>query len=164
MPTPRTALHPLRLLLRIPVPWVFVLAYLAGAAVESFLAPRVAPRVLWLPGIRLVGGALLGIGVVIAGWGWLTFRRARTTTVPGERSATLVTWGPYRRTRNPMYIGLTLAYLGEAGLLRQLCPLALLPLVIAYLNWVGIPLEESKLLEGFGDQYEGYRERGRRWV
>lgn len=67
-----------------------------------------------------VAGALLFLlGATIAGWGLVIFRRARTTTVPGRASAALVTWGPYRFSRNPMYVGLTLAYLGEAGLLRQ---------------------------------------------
>jgi protein-S-isoprenylcysteine O-methyltransferase Ste14 len=104
------------------------------------------------------------IGVIVAGWGWLTFRRADTTTVPGERSARLVTWGPYRFTRNPMYVGLALGYLGEAGILRQLGPVLLLPCVVAYVNWVVIPLEEYRLHEVFGAQFDDYRARVRRWV
>ncbi|MFZ1943087.1 MAG: isoprenylcysteine carboxylmethyltransferase family protein [Acidobacteriaceae bacterium] len=84
--------------------------------------------------------------------------------MPGERSERLVTRGPYRLTRNPMYVGLTLAYFGEAGLLRQIWPLAVLPLVLAYLQWTVIPLEEAKLRETFGEEYEAYRGRVRRWV
>jgi protein-S-isoprenylcysteine O-methyltransferase Ste14 len=94
----------------------------------------------------------------------VTFRRARTTTVPGRASAALVTWGPYRFTRNPMYVGLILAYLGEAGMLHHLWPVILLPLVAAYLNWVVIPVEEAKLKEVFGDEYERYQRNVRRWV
>jgi protein-S-isoprenylcysteine O-methyltransferase Ste14 len=63
-----------------------------------------------------------------------------------------------------MYVGLTLAYLGEAGLLRQIWPLAVLPLVLAYLEWMVIPLEETRLLETFGEEYEAYRRRVRRWI
>jgi protein-S-isoprenylcysteine O-methyltransferase Ste14 len=63
-----------------------------------------------------------------------------------------------------MYVGLTFAYIGEAGLMKQVWPLALLPLVLAYVNWTVIPLEESKLREVFGDEYEQYRLRVRRWV
>jgi len=48
-----------------------------------------------------------------------------------------------------MYLGLSLAYLGEAAMLRQLWPVLLLPLVAAYLNWTVIPLEEARLREAF---------------
>jgi protein-S-isoprenylcysteine O-methyltransferase Ste14 len=153
---------PLRLLLRIPVPWVFVLGYLVGVVLESLSNfPR---SWTWFPQARLAGAAVFTIGALVAGWGLLTFRKARTTTVPGARSARLVTWGPYRFTRNPMYVGLVLAYVGEAGILTQVWPLALLPLVVVYVNWVVIPLEESTLVEAFGAEYEQYRTRVRRWV
>ena len=154
--------NPIRLLLHVPVPWVFVLAYLAGLGVE--LAWRAHAPGPTLPVPAAVGAALFLIGALVAGWGLLTFGRARTTTVPGKESSALVTWGPYRFTRNPMYIGLTLAYLGEAGILRQAWPLAFLPLVVAYVNWIVIPLEEEKLNEVFGADYENYRQRVRRWV
>jgi protein-S-isoprenylcysteine O-methyltransferase Ste14 len=153
---------PSRILLRIPVPWVFVLAYLVGAAMEWIYPARIgrAANV----GIPIAGGVLFVIGAVIAGWGQLLFRRVRTTTVPGERSAALVTGGPYRATRNPMYVGLVLAYLGEAGMLNQLWPLVLLPLVVAYLDRRVIPLEEARLTDAFGARYEEYRARVRRWI
>jgi protein-S-isoprenylcysteine O-methyltransferase Ste14 len=108
--------------------------------------------------------ALFGSGAVIAGWGLATFYRARPTTVPGESSNQLVTLGPYRFTRNPMYVGLTLAYLGEVGLLRQTWPLVTLPLVLAYLNWTVIPVEESNLTEVFGGAYAAYCRRVKRWI
>ena len=155
-------LKPFRFLLRIPVPWVFVLAYLAGVGLERTRGS--APTSLGLHDVGPAGVALFLVGAVIAGWGLWVFRKARTTTVPGERSARLVTWGPYRFTRNPMYVGLTLAYIGEAGILQQIWPLVLLPLVFAYVNWVVIPLEESRLGQVFGPAYEQYRARVRRWI
>jgi protein-S-isoprenylcysteine O-methyltransferase Ste14 len=154
--------NPSRFLLRVPVPWVFVLAYLMGIIPErgrsSYIPARLAEQ------STLVGAVLFSIGVIIAGWALLLFRKARTTTVPGKSSNRLVTWGPYRFTRNPMYVALTLAYIGEAGLLHQVWPLVLLPLVLAYVNWTVIPLEESKLKEVFVDDYEQYRLRVRRWI
>lgn len=80
-----------RFLLRIPVPWVFVLAYLAGVGLERVRRSGVhptAPR-----GVVVPGAALFIVGATIAGWGLVVLRRARTTTVPGEQSARLVTWG-----------------------------------------------------------------------
>jgi len=154
--------NPFRLLLHVPVPWVFVLAYLAGVGLEHALRSSVARPAS--PAIGLAGDALFLIGAVIAGWGLMTFRKARTTTVPGERSAQLVTWGPYRFTRNPMYVGLTVAYLGEAGILHHVWPVVLLPCVLAYVNWIVIPLEESRLGEVFGAGYAQYQARVRRWI
>ena len=153
---------PFRFLLRIPVPWVFVLSYLAGVVIEYATRPHsFAKKVPWL---SMSGAVVLVIGAAIAAWGWLTFRKARTTTVPGETSSQFVTWGPYRFMRNPMYVGLAVAYVGEALILRQIWPVLLLPLVIAYVNWVVIPVEESKLTEVFGAEYTRYKTRTRRWL
>ncbi len=154
--------NPLRFLLHLPVPWVFVLGYLIGVIPElrhsSYISANRAQE------SSIAGAVFFSIGAIIAAWALVIFRKARTTTVPGKSSARLVTWGPYRFTRNPMYVGLTFAYIGEAGLMKQVWPLALLPLVLAYVNWTVIPLEESKLREVFGDEYEQYRLRVRRWV
>jgi protein-S-isoprenylcysteine O-methyltransferase Ste14 len=154
--------NPFRFLLHVPVPWVFVLNYLLGVALER-LHPRViSPEAAQMS--TIAGAVLFAAGAVIAGWGLILFRKARTTTVPGRSSAQLVTSGPYRFTRNPMYVGLSLAYLGEAGLLKQMWPAILLPLIIAYVNWTVIPVEEAKLEEVFPDQYRKYRSRVRRWI
>src|SRR5262245_33814645 len=155
--------NPLRLLMQhVPVPWVFVLTYLCGAGLEYALPMHSA--IPALPVVKVVGGGLFILGAALAAWGWLTFRRARTTAVPGQASSRLVVWGPYRFSRNPMYVGLSVAYLGEAGMLAQIWPLILLPLVVAYLQWVVIPVEERKLSEVFGDGYELYRRQVRRWL
>jgi protein-S-isoprenylcysteine O-methyltransferase Ste14 len=153
--------NPFRLLLRVPVPWVFVLTYLLGAAAEYVWPIHLSAAVVSNAG--MAGATLFALGALVAGWGLIPFRKARTTTVPGELSEELVSWGPYRFTRNPMYIGLSLAYLGEAGMMRQVWPVFLLPLTIAYVNWIVIPLEEAKLSEVFGAEYQAYRACVRRW-
>ena len=149
--------------MRVPVPWVFVLTYFIGVGLECVrpvrLSGEMSGRVT-----NSVGAMLFTVGAVIAGWGLVTFHRARTTTVPGKSSSRLVTWGPYRFCRNPMYVGLAMAYLGEALLLRQIWPAALLPLVLAYVNWVVIPVEQAKLTEVFGAEYAAYQRRVRRWL
>jgi protein-S-isoprenylcysteine O-methyltransferase Ste14 len=146
-------------LLRVPVPWVFILSYLLGAALELVIPARLVGA--WTTPI---GAIFFLIGAVVATWGQVLFRRAHTTTVPGEVSSTFVSSGPYRISRNPMYLGLVLAYIGEAGLLNQVWPLVLLPFVIAYVHSTVIPLEESRLEEAFGEQYDRYRARVRRWI
>jgi protein-S-isoprenylcysteine O-methyltransferase Ste14 len=153
---------PFRLLMRIPVPWVFQLVFLAGTGLQ-FLLPAVrSPQVaIWS---RAGGAVLLVAGVLLAAWSLLIFRRERTTTVPGAVSRALVVHGPYRFSRNPMYVALVLVYLGEVGVLVQIAPVFLLPFVVAYIDRIVIPVEESKLAEAFGDAYRRYRARVRRWM
>lgn len=156
------AAGPFRLLMRVPVPWVFVLVYLVGAALERMWP--LGRRIMTTGSIGVAGATLFSIGAVIAGSGLTMFHKAHTTTTPGERSSTLVTWGPYRFTRNPMYVGLALAYIGEAGILRHVWPLVLLPFVLVYLNWIVIPVEEARLTEAFPGAYADYQRSVRRWI
>lgn len=150
-------------LLRVPVPWVYILGYLIGVALEYIVPEHMAPLAAY-NGIKVAGGIIFAVGAVIAGWSLYKFYKARTTTTPGEVSNEFVTDGFYRFTRNPMYVGLALAYIGEAGLLVQIWPLALLPLVLAYVNWIVIPLEETRLSADFGTAYSNYRAKVRRWI
>jgi protein-S-isoprenylcysteine O-methyltransferase Ste14 len=154
--------NPIRLLLHVPVPWVFVLTYLVGVGLE-FAFPLAVPKERLL-GATVAGAVLFVVGAALAGWSLLIFNKARTTTVPGKASSKLVTRGPYLISRNPMYVGLVLAYLGEAGILKQVWPVALLPLTVAYINSIVIPVEETRLKEVFQEDYERYRNRVRRWI
>jgi protein-S-isoprenylcysteine O-methyltransferase Ste14 len=151
-----------RTLLRVPVPWVFVLAYLAGAGLEA--AFHLGGLIRDWKFVTLAGVVVFALGAALAASGWRIFYSARTTRVPGEASTTLVTWGPYRFTRNPMYVGLSLGYIGEAGMLHQIVPLVLLPLIIVYLNRVVVPVEEERLSAVFGAEYKLYQNAVRRWL
>ena len=152
-----------RILLSVPVPWVFVLTYLVGVVLQLFFPVIVrGPAALQLS--IVAGIALFAVGAVFASWSLIIFHKTRTTTTPGETSKTLVTWGPYRLSRNPMYVSLILAYVGEAGMLSQIWPLVVLPFTLAYINGVVIPLEEFRLKEVFEDKYEHYRAAVRRWI
>lgn len=152
-----------KLLLRIPVPWVFILTYLAGLALH-FIFPFNILSGAALIVIKIGGIILFAIGVIIAAWSLLIFHKASTTTTPGEISKKLVTFGPYRLTRNPMYVSLILAYIGEAGFLTQIWPVIVLPFMLFYLNQVVIPLEEDLLKKEFNKEYDDYRAQVRRWI
>jgi protein-S-isoprenylcysteine O-methyltransferase Ste14 len=153
-----------RLLLKVPVPWVFVLGYLVGVGLQHTILPRPYLSVRTTHVVSVSGMALFGVGAVFAGWGLVLFHMARTTTTPGDASKTLVTRGPYRFTRNPMYVGLTIAYLGEMGILVDIAPLIPLLFVVAYVNWIVIPVEETKLRAVFGEDYAQDCERVGRWI
>lgn len=148
--------------LHMPVPWVFVLAYLVGVGLQIVFPISVGETAPSLA-VQIAGLLVFALGAWIAGWSLLLFHRRDTTTTPGDAPRELVTGGPYRFTRNPMYAGLTLAYLGEAGMLLQVWPLPLLVLTLAYVNWFVIPVEEASL-GAFGDAYGRYRARVRRWL
>ena len=149
-------------LMHIPVPWVFVIAYLIGVVLQAFLPIRLSAAAR--DTFNLAGWVFMAAGVGLAAWCLIIFRRQRTTTVPGHQSSTLVTWGPYRFSRNPMYVALTLAYLGEAGILGQIWPLPCLVLVLVYLNRTLVPFEEAHLEQTFGESYAQYRSQVRRWL
>jgi len=149
--------------MRIPVPWVYTLTYLAGPAIQHFVPLRISSeqisRVYFIAGFLLIA---LGILLAISAQ-WI-FRSRRTTTVPLKSASTLVTWGPYRFTRNPMYLGLFLIYVGVAGTQSQLWPIVLLPVLFLYVDRVVIPFEEARLTEVFGDSYRKLLATVRRWI
>lgn len=152
-----------KILLRIPVPWVFILTYLVGLALH-FVFPFKILSGTELISVKIVGVVLFAKGAFFAAWSLLIFHKASTTTTPGEISKKMVTFGPYRLTRNPMYVSLFLAYLGEAGFLTQIWPVLVLPFMLYYLNQVVIPLEEELLEKEFGEEYKNYCKQVRRWI
>jgi protein-S-isoprenylcysteine O-methyltransferase Ste14 len=95
----------------------------------------------------------------------LAFRRARTTVLPALRPTTaIVERGPYRFSRNPMYLGMAVAYVGVALIMNNTYGLLALPVVIAVIDVFVIRREERYLSTKFGDPYDAYRRRVRRWV
>jgi protein-S-isoprenylcysteine O-methyltransferase Ste14 len=148
---------------RFPPPFLFVLGFLAGLVLDRYWRA--------LPLSHSTGSALkpfgwtaLAVGVVLAGWGMVTFRRAETAIHPHHSASQLVTHGPYRFTRNPMYTGLTIQYLGVSALVNSAWPIIVLPIVLFVLIKTVISREEMYLADAFGAEYHGYISRVRRWV
>lgn len=147
---------------RFPPPLLFV----AGLAAAWLLERRVRALPFVADGDLLTtpGAVLVAIGVGVVAWGMVTFRAARTAIIPMHGASRLVEHGPYRFTRNPMYTGLTLAYLGIAAMMNSAWPLLALPIVLALLVRLVIRREEAYLLDAFGEEYSAYRTRVRRWL
>ncbi len=148
---------------RVPPPLIFVAGFLLAWAVQ-----RARPAALLTAPLR---GLAVGFGwMVIAGsatfmvWAALTFLRARTAIVPMRPATVLVRTGPFARTRNPMYLGLTLMYLGATALVNSVWPLVLLPVVLLVLRRAVINREERYLQGAFGAEYTEYCRRVRRWL
>jgi protein-S-isoprenylcysteine O-methyltransferase Ste14 len=115
--------------------------------------------VLWL------GALLIVVGFALAFSAATLFRRKGTEIKPtSETNAVLVKEGPFRFTRNPMYLGLTIFTLGIAFCIGSL-PMFTVPVaVFATANWVHVPFEEAKMRRQFGSAFDGYAHRVRRWL
>ncbi len=92
------------------------------------------------------------------------FLKRGTSLIPGKRAEALVTSGPYRFTRNPMYVGMAFLYVGLALWLDVLWALAFLPVVLLVVDRRVIAPEERYLEARFGDEYRAYKQRVRRWL
>lgn len=147
-----------------PPPLLFVLTFLAGAGLQR-IAPLARPSAGVLRFAREVGIGMAGAGVLLALTSVAIFLLVvRTTLIPHGSASKLVTWGPYRFTRNPMYVSLVTVYIGVAGILGQIWPLLLLALPITLMHRLTIPFEEARMLDLFGDDFVQYCERTRRWI
>ena len=91
-------------------------------------------------------------------------KRAGTNIRPDQPTLALASDGPFRFTRNPLYIAVTGLYLGIALLVNALWPLVLLIPVLAVLRWGVVGREERYLEAKFGEPYRAYKARVRRWI
>jgi protein-S-isoprenylcysteine O-methyltransferase Ste14 len=146
-------------MVRPPLAWA--LAVVAGLALNWLLplpfVPATAPAG-WL------GGMVFALALALFAWAITTMTRAGSNVPTSRPTMTIVDTGPYRFTRNPIYLGMVLGLIGLAIALNTLwLLLALLPfgLVIRY---GVIAREEAYLERKFGDVYRDYRARVRRWV
>jgi protein-S-isoprenylcysteine O-methyltransferase Ste14 len=148
---------------RFPPPLVYVipffLSFLLNDRVEFLIVGGGAGRAQ-----VAAGTALLAVGFVLMFWGLSTFIRLRTAVLPFHAARTLVIVPPYTFTRNPMYLGLLIAYLGGAIATNWAWPLVFLPIVIGVMNGFIIAREERYLAAEFGAEYQDYRRRVRRWI
>lgn len=148
--------------MHIPPPLIAV-----SAAVALYVGHRLLPGLAWpWAGWWLPGAFLMMAGAALASRALLGFRRAGTTHRPDrlDRATILVVEGPYRFTRNPMYLGLALITTGfGVGLGTVLTPLVA-AIFVWTINVYQIFPEEKALAESFGDAYENYRRQVRRWI
>lgn len=147
------------------VPWPPIL--LVDGVLAAWLAGRYAP-LAW-PGTDDLAARVVGIGFGVAGaaliaWAVITMRRANTTIMPHGRSDHLVTTGPFARFRNPIYLGDTLLFLFLAEITKNFYFVVAAVLFVILVTALQIIPEERHLKARFGEAYETYRARSRRWI
>jgi protein-S-isoprenylcysteine O-methyltransferase Ste14 len=130
-------------------------------------------RGIWLYPLRFVpasvpgawvGGAIFAIAFTLAIWAIVTIRKAGTRVETYKPTTTIVVNGPYRFTRNPIYLGMVLGQIGVAVAFDSLWILAALVLFYLVIRYGVIAREEAYLERKFDDVYLGYKSRVRRWL
>ena len=143
-----------------PPPLIYAGALALGLVANKLypmaFLPRAVSRVLGLP--LVFGGLAIGL------LGFREMRRAETNVDPYKPATAIVTEGPYRFTRNPLYVGMTLVYSGITALFNAFPAAMLLPLALAVMRGGVIEREERYLERKFGDEYLAYKARVRRWL
>lgn len=143
--------------IRPPIAWA--LAVMAGFALNWLYPLPVLPApVGWLGGFVF----LLGLALLI--WAALTFRRAGTEVQTSQPTTRIVTNGPYRYSRNPIYVGMFLGLVGLAVAFNSLWLIAVLVPFYLTIRYGVVAREEAYLERKFGDIYRVYKSRVRRWL
>ncbi len=144
----------------VPPPLFYAAGFVSGLALERRWPLPSPPARAAKP----IGAALLALGVALPASGLALFRRERTSVMPVRPTTSLVTSGPYRLTRNPMYVGYALRHAGLALRRRSTSALLTLAPVLALVDRLLIEREERYLERTFGEHYRAYACRVRRWL
>jgi protein-S-isoprenylcysteine O-methyltransferase Ste14 len=141
-------------------PRLYGIAFVAGLLANG-LQPRPLSAFAAAP---VIGVALLGIGGAFAIWARRTMQTAGTNVNPRLPATALVVTGPFRFTRNPLYLARTILYIGLASAMNVAWPLVTLIPLLATVHYAIIKREEHHLGERFGDEYRAYCARVPRWL
>ncbi|MEM7302081.1 MAG: isoprenylcysteine carboxylmethyltransferase family protein [Pseudomonadota bacterium] len=148
---------------RIPWPPIILISALIDGFLLNWLAPWARP-VGWISLWFLLGAALIAGGVGLVVWAARTFQRDQTTISPIGRASALTTSGPFRFSRNPIYLAdvMIIAGFGFAFGILWFFPLAILAGIL--IRYLAISGEERHLEARFGEDWLAYKGRVRRWI
>lgn len=140
----------------VPIPEVYVVLVVVGITVHLFLPLQLFPAA-WIG--HAAGWPVLAAGIFLAGWAISTAADLDIAKPTG-----IITSGPYRFSRNPMYLGWTLISLGIGLILNSGWVVMFLPGALIFTHLVTIPREERSLERHFSQSYLAYKARVRRWL
>lgn len=150
-----------RILKAIDIPPTWLVLFLALAWGLDRLVPGLGPGWPWL---RLLGDGLIVVGLVLMSGAVIAFLRAHTTFVPRREPTAFVHTGFYRFSRNPIYLGDALVLTGAILHWDVLPALVLVPLFMALITRRFIKGEEAVLRARYGEEYDRWAARVRRWL
>jgi len=144
-----------------PLIWMILTGAIMWLVARSPFGYRVE-----LPYLAEIGTLFIALGVIVVALGIRQFAKLETTVNPLDltESTRLASQGPYRFTRNPMYLGLTLILVGWAFHLDSPVNIVCIAAFVIVMTEWQIKPEEAALLKLFGGEYEAYCQRVRRWV
>jgi protein-S-isoprenylcysteine O-methyltransferase Ste14 len=116
------------------------------------------------PPFTYFGFLIIGFGLIMVLWSRSLFLKNSTTLQVYETPTSLVTSGPFRLSRNPIYLGMASILVGVALLMGTLVSLAFPVLFVTLIKFFIIPGEERMLEKIFGEPYRGYKKKVRRWI
>lgn len=148
---------------RVIPPLVYFTGLTAGLLLNRAWPVRIGSPAMG-PALGVAGWVLVAIGLFLPIWAAVLFRRAGTTPIPTRPTTALAFGGPYRFTRNPMYLGMALIQAGVALITNSLWPLVFLVPVLFLIRRFVIDREERYLERKFGEDYLSYKRRVRRWL
>jgi protein-S-isoprenylcysteine O-methyltransferase Ste14 len=142
-------------------PLALALAILGGLVVEWLVPlPFLPEAVPW----TWAGIAVTALGIALGAWAIVTLRQAGTRVETTKPTTTIVARGPYRLTRNPIYVGMHAVLIGLAIALNAAWLLVALAPFYLVIRFGVIAREEAYLERKFGDRYLNYKSRVRRWL
>jgi protein-S-isoprenylcysteine O-methyltransferase Ste14 len=141
-------------------PLVYLASILLGALLQSAAPLPFLPRTLAVP----LGASLVVVAAALFTSAVTKFRAAGTPVPARKPTTAIVRTGPYRLSRNPIYLAFSLLQLGIAIWVNSLWLLATLVVAVALMHYVVIPKEEQYLERRFGSQYLDYKASVRRWL
>lgn len=144
----------------IPPPLFYVAAIGGGALLRRYTPLTIgwdAPRVV-------AAWAFIALFAALMAWSFIRFARYKTTIIPNKPANALVLDGPFRFTRNPLYLAMALLTLGAGLWLNTWWVLILLVPAIALVDRLVIAREEAYLRRRFGAEYDAFTARVRRWL
>lgn len=148
-----------QVLVRPPIAW-------ASAVIAGFVLDWLEPLPFvpddWPGG--LIGAVIFVLALALAVWAIDTMTRAGTNVPTNRPTIAIVEWGPYRFTRNPIYLGMFGGLIGLAIAFDNLWLLLMLVPFALVIRYGVVAREEAYLERRFGDAYRGYRQRVRRWL
>ena len=138
--------------------------FLGHIGIALTLGKLTATPQRWIPQPHALGTASIGLGLLLSITAIVTVQRARTPVLPFRQPVQLITDGPFRYSRNPIYLGEAFILAGLALRSAEWLPFVALPSFILGLTWGPIRWEETALGNAFGAAYRDYCQRTRRWL